>query len=113
MKNLTDIVSHFAIQGTIQEIAPLGSGLINDTYKVTTVADSPDYVLQRINHAIFQNVEMLQNNIASVTKHIHRKLTESGETDIERKVLHFIPADNNKTYWYDGESYEKIGRAHV
>ena len=39
MKNLTDIVSHFAIQGTIQEITPLGSGLINDTYKVTTVAD--------------------------------------------------------------------------
>ena len=108
MKNLTDIVSHFAIQGTIQEIAPLGSGLINDTYKVTTVADSPDYVLQRINHAIFQNVEMLQNNIASVTKHIHRKLTESGETDIERKVLHFIPADNNKTYWYDGESYWRV-----
>ena len=108
MKNLTDIVSHFAIQGTIQEIAPLGSGLINDTYKVTTVADSPDYVLQRINHAIFQNGEMLQNNIASVTKHIHRKLTESGETDIERKVLHFIPADNNKTYWYDGESYWRV-----
>ena len=67
MKNLFDIVSHFEIQGTISDIKPLGAGLINDTYKVTTAeTDAPDYVLQRINHAIFQNVEMLQNNIASV-----------------------------------------------
>ena len=64
MKDLLSIVSHFQMQGTVREIKPLGSGLINDTYKVTTVeADAPDYVLQRINHAIFQNVEMLQSNI--------------------------------------------------
>lgn len=91
MKNLFDIVSHFEIQGTISDIKPLGAGLINDTYKVTTAeTDAPDYVLQRINHAIFQNVEMLQNNIASVTNHIRRKLTEQGETDIDRKVLTFV-----------------------
>ena len=75
MKNLFDIVSHFETKGTISEIKPLGAGLINDTYKVSTAeADAPDYVLQRINHAIFQNVEMLQNNIAAVTSHIRRKL---------------------------------------
>ena len=64
MKDLLSIVSHFQIDGTVQEIKPLGSGLINDTYKVTTVeAEASDYVLQRINHAIFQNVEMLQGTI--------------------------------------------------
>ena len=64
MKDLLSIVSHFQLQGTVQEINPLGAGLINDTYKVSTLeADAPDYVLQRINHAIFQNVEMLQANI--------------------------------------------------
>ena len=64
MKDLLSIVSHFQMQGTVREIKPLGSGLINDTYKVTTVeADAPDYVLQRINHAIFQNVEMLQSSV--------------------------------------------------
>ena len=57
MKDLLSIVSHFQLEGTVQEIKPLGAGLINDTYKVTTIeADVPDYVLQRINHAIFQNV---------------------------------------------------------
>ena len=80
MKDLLSIVSHFQMQGTVREIKPLGSGLINDTYKVTTVeADAPDYVLQRINHAIFQNVEMLQSNIEAVTGHIRKKLEEKGE----------------------------------
>ena len=68
MKDLSSIVAKFKVQGTVEEIKPLGAGLINDTYKVNTKeTDAPDYVLQRINHAIFQNVEMLQSNIAAVT----------------------------------------------
>lgn len=55
MKDLSSIVANFKVQGTIEEIKPLGTGLINDTYKVNTKeADAPDYVLQRINHAIFR-----------------------------------------------------------
>ena len=109
MKDLLSIVSHFQLTGTVQEIKPLGAGLINDTYKVTTLeADAPDYVLQRINHAIFQDVEMLQANINAVTTHIRRKLEEKGEGDIERKVLHFLPADNGKTYWFDGGNYWRV-----
>ena len=92
MKDLLSIVSHFQTEGTICEIKPLGAGLINDTYKVNTAEDdAPDYVLQRINHAIFQNVEMLQANIGAVTAHIRRKLEEKGEADVDRKVLHFLP----------------------
>ena len=87
----------------------MGTGLINDTYKVNTKeADAPDYVLQRINHAIFQNVEMLQSNIEAVTRHIRKKLEENREADVERKVLHFIPTAEGKTYWYDGENYWRI-----
>lgn len=109
MEDLLSIVSHFQLKGTVQEIKPLGAGLINDTYKVTTrEADAPDYVLQRINHAIFQDVEMLQSNISAVTAHIRKKLQEKGETDIERKVLHFLSADNGKTYWKEGDNYWRI-----
>ena len=43
MKDLLSIASRFDIQGTIGNIKPLGSGLINDTYKVTTVEETaPD-----------------------------------------------------------------------
>ena len=51
MNDLLHIASHFLIKGTPVSVKPLGDGLINDTYKVTTAeADAPDYVLQRINH---------------------------------------------------------------
>ena len=47
---LKEILSHFATQGNVSEIKPLGEGLINDTYLVKTAeADQPDYVLQRVN----------------------------------------------------------------
>ena len=109
MKDLSSIVAKFKVQGTIEEIKPLGAGLINDTYKVNTKeADAPDYVLQRINHAIFQNVEMLQSNISAVTNHIRKKLTEAGESDIDRKVLSFLETEEGKTYWFDGDSYWRV-----
>ena len=41
MKDLKDILSHFSLAGKIREIKPLGAGLINDSYKVTTVARYP------------------------------------------------------------------------
>ena len=109
MKDLSGIVAKFKVQGTVEEIKPLGTGLINDTYKVNTKeVDAPDYVLQRINHAIFQNVEMLQANISAVTGHIRKKLTEAGEADIDRKVLNFLETEEGKTYWFDGESYWRV-----
>ena len=71
MKDLSTILKQFDIIGTVSEVKPLGNGLINDTYKVTTQEeDAPDYVLQRINDAIFTDVDLLQRNIEEVTTHI-------------------------------------------
>ncbi len=111
MNELNDIVARFATKGTIDSISPLGNGLINDTYIVRTQSpDTPDYVLQRINHHIFTDVEGLQRNIMAVTTHIRRKLTAQGTSDIDRKVLTFIPlADNpEKTFYFDGTSYWRM-----
>ena len=92
MTELKDIVALFAIRGTVSEIKPLGEGLINDTYKVKTAeSDQPDYVLQRVNDAVFPDVDMVMRNIDAVTTHIRKKLEEKGEDDIGRKVLTFIP----------------------
>ena len=90
---MNNIVSKFAIRGTVKEIKPLGEGLINDTYKVVTAeADAPDYVLQRVNTAVFPDVDMVMRNIKAVTSHIRSKLEAQGETDIDRKVLTFMPS---------------------
>lgn len=110
MKDLNEITGKFATKGTVAEIKPLGNGLINDTYRVITAEnDAPDYVLQRINHHIFTDVEGLQNNIAAVTRHIRRKLEAEGADDIDRRVLSFVSLrDSEKTYYFDGESYWRI-----
>lgn len=103
MKN---IVQKFAIKGNILEIKPLGNGLINDTLLVRT--DGPDdYVLQKVNNAIFKDVELLQHNIDCVTAHIRRKL--AGDPDIDRKVLTFLPCrETGKSYWTDGREYWRL-----
>ena len=94
-----EIVKLFAIKGNVKEIKPLGNGLINDTLLVKT--DGPDdYVLQRINNAIFQDVELLQHNIDCATAHIRRKGQMS---------LTFIPCrETGKTYWTDGTQYWRV-----
>ncbi len=106
MENFKEIMAHFDIEGEAETVGPFGEGLINDTYLVKTAGDAPDYVLQRINHAVFKDVEGMQRNIIAVTDHIRRKLQEQGADDIERKVLEFAPAkDSGKTYYFDGENY--------
>ncbi|MBO7316511.1 MAG: aminoglycoside phosphotransferase family protein [Paludibacteraceae bacterium] len=106
MEKAKQLFDLFEVQGTFDSAAPLGAGLINDTYKVTTKeSNCPDYLLQRINHAIFQNVEMMQNNIFRVTSHLRKKLEQRGETDIDRKVLTPISTKEGKLYHFDGESY--------
>ena len=106
-QDLQQIVAQFDIQGTVKEVKPLGNGLINTTYKVTTAeTDAPDYVLQHVNNAIFPDVDMLMGNIVAVTDHIRKKL--DGEKDIERKCLRFIPAKDGKYYHFDGEKYWRV-----
>lgn len=101
--HLHSVLAHFSLAGTVSDVAPLGAGLINDTYRVTTAEPAaPDYVLQRINHSVFADVDLLQHNIEAVTRHIRGKLLAAGVSDIDRRVLRFIPTrDGDKTYWRD------------
>ena len=109
MKDLNQIIKQFPEVGEIEEVKALTSGLINQTYLVKSVdPQEPDYVLQRINHQIFTDIDMLQHNIEVVTAHIRKRLEAEGETDIDRKVLRFLPAADGKTFYYDGEGYWRI-----
>lgn len=107
-KELLHIVAQFQIEGNVLEVTPLGNGLINTTYKAVTEGDAPDYVLQHINNAIFPDVDMLMQNITAVTAHIRQKLEAAGTPDIDRKVLHFIPANDGKYYFLHEGKYWRI-----
>ena len=107
MNELYAVAGHFIDPSIIEDITPLGNGLINDTYKIM-VSGQPKYVLQRINNAVFTDVEMLQNNIEAVTNHIRQKYERQGVADINRRVLHFLKVDTGKTYVVDDDKYWRV-----
>lgn len=107
-EQLIAILKQFAIDEDVVSAVPFGNGHINDTLKVTNSKGEIKYILQRINHHIFTNVDMLQNNIFTVTSHIREKLVARGEQDVDRKVLTFIPAKDGKLYHFDGDSYWRV-----
>ena len=109
METLKNIVLNFRVEGEIADVKPLGEGLINDTFKVFVKnEETPKYVLQRVNNAIFQDVELLQDNIEKVTNHIRKKLTDKNVDDIERKVLRFLRTNDDKKFYFDGEKYWRL-----
>ena len=107
-EQLIAILKQFAIDEDMVSAVPFGNGHINDTLKVTNSKGEIKYILQRINHHIFTNVDMLQNNIFTVTSHIREKLVARGEQDVDRRVLTFIPAKDGKLYHFDGDSYWRV-----
>jgi len=106
--SLTAILNQFQLEDKITVVEPFGNGHINDTFRAKNDEGKAKYILQRINHHIFKDVDMLQNNIHIVTSHIRKKLIANGETEIERKVLTFLPAKDGKFYHFDGESYWRV-----
>lgn len=102
------ILSQFDLKDKVVSAEPFGNGHINDTLKVTTEGGDIKYVLQRINHLIFTNVDMLQENIRIVTTHIREKLEAAGTADIDRRVLTFFPTKDGKNYYFDGENYWRV-----
>jgi hypothetical protein len=106
--NLPDVAADFSMKGTFANARPFGSGHIHDTFLIQTrERDCPDYILQRINHAIFHDVPRLMENIVRVTGHIRAKLSAIPGANLEREVLTVIPAvdgcnfhrDKSGNYW--------------
>ncbi len=85
------VISAFPLQGQPISCERYGSGHINETYLLKT--DAPHaYILQKINHHIFQDVEGLMNNIAAVTGYLYR------ETPDSRRVLTLIKTKTGENY---------------
>lgn len=88
----------------LKELAPYGSGHINDTFRVTyeTEKGQRRYILQRMNKNIFEKPVELMENIVHVTEWIKKKAIENGG-DPERETLTVVSAKDGKPYHVDGE----------
>ena len=102
MQKLSEIASHFALEGTVESVKALGEGFINDTYIVCTEGDTPDYILQRKNKNVFPEVPAMMDNIAKVTEHIRKLVIAQGGNPL-REVLTLVPTKDGALYFVDEE----------
>ncbi|WP_031434710.1 phosphotransferase enzyme family protein [Methylomarinum vadi] len=70
-ERLTDIARQFSGNRRITNLAPLGNGLINDTFLVT--AEDFHFVLQCINEQVFPKPVQVMENLQQLTRHVQAK----------------------------------------
>ena len=88
LEELRGILKEFKLSPQEYFFNPMQSGLINDTFLVLA-GDHPEFILQRINQNVFENVEGLMTNLDRALK----KLKGSSYTRIK-----LIPATSGKMY---------------
>lgn len=75
-------------------IENLKSGHINDTFKV--IVNQQNFILQRVNTAIFPEPLKIMENIETVANHLKSK-------DYTKSILEFVKTKNNASIHFDGE----------
>lgn len=91
---VSSINTVFKIAGEVSHSTPFGNGHINDTFRLFNQDKSqPDYLLQRINHLVFKEVEQMMRNIKRVTEHVNQQLPGS--------TLELIPTRDGASYYQD------------
>ena len=102
--NIFEIASNFCVEGSIEAIVPHGSGFINDTFHVKNTHPAlPGYLLQRVNHHVFQNVPALMANVQLVTSHLKKKLALVPGSNPDKEVLTIVPANDGQSFFCDAD----------
>ncbi len=92
-EDIRSVFNQFSTRGVHREHSPYGSGHIHETWLVRTAGqNSPDYILQRINRDVFNDIPALMENILLVTTHMAAKGSRS---------LQLVMTDGNQPYYVD------------
>ena len=92
------VLSAYEIEKNLLKMESFGSGLINTTWKISTTEG--EYILQKINHAIFKRPKDIAHNIHLIDSYIRRKYptyrfigpvsAKDGETVVYEKGLGYF-----------------------
>ncbi len=99
--NFDIITPNFQFDGDFLDATPFGGGHINDTYRARfQKADGSmhQYIIQRINHSIFQYPDQVMHNIIMVTGFIRKKLAAIGQ-NLEQGTLNFVSTTDGQYLW--------------
>lgn len=94
----------FAVKGRIKSCTPYGSGHINHTFLLVCEDNGQEYayILQQMNHDVFQDIQGLMNNVQEVTAFLRRRILESSG-DPDRETLNLIPTKDGNNYYRDSQ----------
>jgi len=103
MNTLLSIAYQFA--KAVTEICPLGNGLINDTFLVTT--KSSHFVLQRINRTVFPAPDQIMDNLITLNRHLEKKT----RIRIRLKIPAILKTTSNLDFYQDeqGDYWRALG----
>jgi Ser/Thr protein kinase RdoA (MazF antagonist) len=105
MQELNAALNEFKIEGNVLSCEAYGSGHINETYLV--VSEKKRYILQKINHNLFKNIDQLMSNIELVTEY-NRKVTKDKGLDPDKVCLSLVFTNDEKAYYYNGKSFFRV-----
>lgn len=94
MQEFNHILLNFQLTAAPVSCERYGFGHINETYLVVT-EQKTRYILQKINHHIFQNVPALMENIQAVTDYLKQQVSDP------RAVLQLVRTTDGKSYYYN------------
>ena len=99
---LAEVLEAFGWGETVVSCERYGSGHINDTFLVINKEGDAEkkYILQRMNHEIFKDVDGLMNNVSGVTAYLRDIIIKEGG-DPERETLNLVPDVNGDFHHVD------------
>jgi len=102
VQNISEVLLNFQCNCAADSIKSYGSGHINDTYFLKNRDSSgTDYLLQRINHNVFKNVDQLTENMCKVISHLKDKVIKAQSGDPDKEVMTLIPTKDGLYYYRD------------
>lgn len=95
-----DIFENFNVEEKFISAVDHGNGHINDTYlvKANGKSEIKHYILQKINHRVFKNIDGLMKNIEIVTSHVNLKSPDA-------PYQKMIKTKDNKNYFFCNDTY--------
>ncbi|MNK20793.1 N-acetylhexosamine 1-kinase [compost metagenome] len=99
--SMAEILIKFNFESDSIKVKPFGSGHINDTYLIEYADSDLKFLLQRINHHVFKDVDILMDNITKVTTHISAKVAEKYPNDSKNRAMVAVKSNEGKYYYQD------------
>ncbi|MEX2578026.1 MAG: aminoglycoside phosphotransferase family protein [Verrucomicrobiales bacterium] len=98
------IAIQFDVPGRLVALQPIGSGNVNDTYRVIlrTTFSEEQYILQRINQVVFTDPAAVMANMKAVTDHAHCRIeAEADDADRIWQLPRVIGSKDGNDYVID------------